>query len=337
MSKEQHQLQQQQQQQQHQKTSVIRNVEQTVKTPVDVEKPYVCSVCGKSFTSLLSLKGHVAGSGHRGGYSQYIKEGREEKKITIKPKYEGKEISIPDPYAHLKQMLITFGVSEKNSEAIVKYMEPYSVDDIFKLVEACSTYMPRSRLRLFIESWANVRNIPIPQEIEEELGINRGEQYYYRYRRPRYEGEEDLKSTSGVAQLLSGIGNLIKSLQPQTPQPSNTDNSMVSALQEQINTLQSKLDDTTKKLEESEKRRMEEKIKSLESEIQKIREERQGRTTQLDLSLQMLKNLDKKITKALEIMEKFIFHSIEGKPKPERSESPEASRVELPPELYEEE
>jgi len=47
-------------------------------------KPFVCAICGKGFDSLVSLKRHVASTGHKGGADAY-----EEKKPTPPPPHLG--------------------------------------------------------------------------------------------------------------------------------------------------------------------------------------------------------------------------------------------------------
>ncbi len=159
---------------------------QSVSQPMSV-KPFVCPECGKGYDKWKSLMGHGLGA-HRIRFKEadFVPAGggEEASRKLEKPREDG--ISIPDPYSHLKQMLVTFGVSDKNSAGVVKFMEPYSVDDLYKLIEVSAEYMPRSRLKLFVESWCNVRRIPIPPEIERELGISIPEQFNYRRPYQRY-------------------------------------------------------------------------------------------------------------------------------------------------------
>gem|GEM_PF-4030643 len=277
----------------------------------------------------MSLKKHCAASHHGQGWQHY-KERSSGVGEAVRPRYE-QEPAIPDPYEHLRQMLMIFGVSDKNARAIVKYVEPYGVDHIPKLVEAASTYMPRDRLRLFVESWCNVRRIPLPPELAEELGIElarpiRFHYGYYDYRRPRYEGESDYSS---LASVISAIGNLIKSVgtnQHQTP-PS-TSSEVISGLQSQISTLQEELKTLRSQLEE-------ERRKSLERELEQLRkrlEELEKRPS--DVESKRLDIIDRRLGDIADLLKKVVESSIVPVTPPKRKESAESSRVEeLPPEL----
>jgi len=156
---------------------------------------YTCDICGKSFQLGGSLKAHKLRS-HK------ISPKGERRETPSKEEGEKEEKpSIPDPYGHLERMLITFGVSDRNAKAVLEYMSSYSVDDLGKLIECTAEYLPRSRLKLFIESWANVRGISIPFEIAEQLEINSPlpPRSYTRYsRRPSW-GEEEPADNPFVA------------------------------------------------------------------------------------------------------------------------------------------
>jgi len=282
-------------------TSVIYSAEQPANSAIDdaVEKPFVCSVCGKRFKTLSSLKGHVAGSGHKGGSSQYLR-GEEERGISKVKEVE--EPSIPDPYQHLQQMLITFGLTEKNSGAIVEFMKSYSVDDLYKLVEVCGEYMPRSRLKLFIESWANVRGILIPPEIEESLGIDvqpRGFIHYPRsYRRPVYEDEVSSRQDA-LSVIMQGLVDMNKILlskvtnNPNPNPPATTDNSKIDLLLEKFNNL----DERLKRLEEGEAKKFKEK--ELEVQRESINKQYEVQKAGLDLIKQQLQSINRKTDLAL--------------------------------------
>ena len=186
----------------------------------DNEADYVCPQCGKTFKSERSLKGHML-KAHGMPWSGTRKVHKTEE-VSPKPEVvEGP--TIPDPYEHLFRMLTIFGVSEKNAEAIVEFMTHYDVDRLDKLIKACQEYMPRSRLKLFVEAWCNVRGIPIPPEIQEDLGIDiqpRGVVHYPRsYRRPVY--EDEVQHQDAVATVLGKIMDqntmLLSRLTPPNP------------------------------------------------------------------------------------------------------------------------
>jgi len=293
----------------------------------DIEAGYTCDICGRSFDNEKSLKMHKLRA-HRVSPHQ-PKRGEGGRATTVRPRYEPQP-AIPDPYEHLRQMLMIFGVSDKNARAIVKYVEPYGVDHLPKLVEAASTYMPRDRLRLFIESWCNVRRIPLPPELAEELGIElarpiRFHYGFYNHRRPRYEGEADYNS---LASVITAIGNLIKSVDANRHQtPPSSPNEVISSLQDQIVSLQEEVKTLRSQLEE-------ERRKSLERELEEMKkrlEELEKRPS--DVESKKLDILDKRLGDIAEMLKKVVESSIVPVQPPKREESPESTRVELPPEL----
>jgi len=295
----------------------------------DISPRFVCDICGRSFDNEKSLKMHKLRA-HR--VSPHRPKRGEGGRATRLPRYEA-EPSIPDPYQHLKRMLMVYGLSEKNADAIVEFVKPYGVDHLPKLVEAASTYMPRDRLRLFVESWCNVRRIPLPPELAEELGIElarpiRFHYGYYDHRRPRYEGESDYSS---LASVITAIGNLLKGVgtnQHQTP-PS-TSNEVISGLQNQISTLQEELKTLRSQLEEERRRALEKELKELR---EKVKELEKGKMA--DKEVKKLDILDKRLADLTSLLSKIVESSIvpvQVQP-PKREESAESTRVELPPEL----
>ena len=193
--------QQQQQEQQHNSNRtgpLITPLERDVSLSVPSDTSLSCPVCGKVFdrgdlmSSFNSVKMHCIKSHGRKLQPYELGLGEEEKapsppkRPAARAEEEGRP-SIPDPYEHLRQMLITFGLGDKNAGAVCKFMESYSVDDLYKLIEGAAEYLPRSRLKLFIESWANVRGIPIAPGLQEELGISNMPTSYGRYGYQQYD------------------------------------------------------------------------------------------------------------------------------------------------------
>jgi flagellar biosynthesis chaperone FliJ len=271
---------------------------------VDVERSstmttstFTCDICGKEFNSENSLKFHKIRV-HKVG-----SEKPERGESKPKPKYEQEESVIPDPYHHLKNMLIVFGVNERNANAIVEYMKPYSVDDLYKLVEACQTYMPRSTLKLFVESWANIRHTPIPPEIAERLDINMppSSSYTGYSRRPRYEGEDDdlvqLSKRRLYEEEAKRIAAERRLLEESNQSKGNKDdvNPQVAALQSTIDELKRRIEkqeetekELRRKLEEAEKKRLEDTINSLRDEIRELRNEQNRLRNQYDVAIHMM-------------------------------------------------
>jgi len=320
-------------------------------------KPFVCAICGKGFNSLVSLKRHVASTGHKGGADAYV-----EKRPTPPPSPARRpspmeEMGVPDPYQHLKQTLKVFGLSERDASAVVKFMEPYGVDDLYKLVEAASTYMPRTRLRLFIESWANIRRIPIPPEIEEELGLNiEHPRYGYGYspyiprRRPRYENEVDdrdptlfaigrelgelrasLKGGAGGAENSPILQHILDRLSALEEKIAYSNDGELSALKERLARLEDNVQLQIKRIEI-------EATKEIEKQKLEIAKE----------TLTILKNIQQSFSERGDLLTKALISMGTGRPIPLEDRPPREAREEapdfdevaekyLPPELIESE
>jgi len=270
------------------------------------QEQFVCPECGKSFSKESSLKAHMLAK-HR--IAVQWRKGREAPSPATRESGKGRgeeeeELGIPDPYEHLRQMLITFGLRPKDADAVVKFMEPYSVDDIYKLLEATSTYMPKSRLRLFIESWCNVRQIPVPPEIAEDLGLDLATPAHYNYsyrfgrmRRSIYENEPEPPKESTAA-IINSLGNFIRSISPPTPKADN--NNYVNAVLQQNQQLQAEIAKLREELRKQE-------LEMLKKEIERLREEmkyQRGVTNQFDLTLKLLDNLHDTVKDAVDFVKK---------------------------------
>jgi len=256
--------------------------------PPTGEDKYCCPECGKCFTSIQALRGHCNVTGHR-----FPEELKRRKTVTKKHTEEHEEASVPDPYQHLAQMLKAFGLSEKNITAVITFMKPYSVDNLFKLTEVLREYMPKSKLKLFIESWANVRGIPIPYRIKRELGI--GTMNMPTYTQPGFvedpevrealmllerkglktdvlfKRQENGREISGIYELLKV---LVEKLVPSPPTSTPNDGVVQSLMQENA-----RLRERLEKLEEElEKRKLIEPIQKELNEV-KQRLEKVSQTT----------------------------------------------------------
>jgi hypothetical protein len=257
----------------------------------------------------------------------------------FKPRYEQtpEESSIPDPYHHLKNMLIVFGVNERNANAIVEYMKPYSVDDLYKLIEAASTYMPKSTLKLFCESWANVRHIPIPPEIAERLDINMPQSSSYTgySRRPRYENNSNDMLTLFIAQQKSQTDILLEQVRQQGElirsllinRSTNDDSSKNNALESRLQALETELAETRKQLDAERQRRLEQELEALKKEIAELKSRPQTTTAEL----KKLDIVDKRLEDLTRLFEIIVKSSVEppSHPKPKESKSSELSIEEL--------
>jgi hypothetical protein len=257
----------------------------------------------------------------------------------FKPRYEQtpEESSIPDPYQHLKNMLIVFGVNERNANAIVEYMKPYSVDDLYKLVEACQTYMPRSTLKLFVESWANIRHTPIPPEIAERLDINipPSSSYTGYSRRPKYEGDSNDMLTLFIAQQKSQTDILLEQVRQQGElvrslllnRSTNDDSSKNNALESRLQALETELAETRKQLDAERQRRLEQELEALKKEIAELKSRPQTTTAEL----KKLDIVDKRLEDLTRLFEIIVKSSVEppSHPKPKESKSSELTVEEL--------
>ena len=302
----------------------------------DVTLGLICEVCGKSFETESSLEAHKLRT-HR--IPRKSMAGRGESEFKAKPKYEqaSEESSIPDPYQHLKNMLIVFGVSEKNANAIVEYMKPYSVDDLYKLVEACQTYMPRSTLKLFVESWSNIRHTPIPPEIAERLDINipPSSSYTGYSRRPKYEGDSNDMLTLFIAQQKSQTDILLEQVRQQGElirslllnRSSDDDSSKNNVLESRISSLESELSETRKLLEKEREERIKMEIEALKKEIAELKSRPQTTTAEL----KKLDIVDKRLEDLTRLFEIIVKSSVEppSHPKPKESKSSELTIEEL--------
>ncbi len=244
--------------------------------PSDVEK-YCCPECGKCFTSIQALRGHCNVTGHK-----FPEELKKRKTVSKKPPTSTEqEESMPDPYEHLAQMLKAFGLADKNITAVITFMKPYSVDNLFKLTEVLREYMPKTKLKLFIEAWANVRGITIPFKIKKELGIvnvsysqttvmddpELREALYILERKGiktdvLFQRQENGKEIAGIYEILKV---LIEKLVPSQPTSSPSDGIVTSLMQENA-----RLRERLEKLEEElEKRKL---IEPIQKELNEVKQ-----------------------------------------------------------------
>lgn len=273
------QRQQEQQQNRDRTGSSLTPLERDESPFVASDTSLACPVCSKVFdkgdlvSSFNSVKMHcIKSHGRQLKPSDFGLETEElahpsPRKPAARAEEEGRP-SIPDPYEHLKTMLTTFGLSSKNAAAISKYMESYSVDDLYKLIEGAAEYLPRSRLKLFIESWANVRGIPIAPELQEELGISHmptsygrygPQQYDYRYGRRERDWQEPKDEVSQIIEKEYDELRRIRVIQ--ALQGGGEDGSEVKTLRDEVLGLRDEL-----------QRRRDSKVEALERELQEERE-----------------------------------------------------------------
>jgi len=318
----------------------------TTSTTAEESLPYYCGSCGKRFASLSSLKGHVASTRHvmPSEFRKSVKSADADvdvdEKSKPKTKYEqaSEESTIPDPYQHLKNMLIVFGVNEKNANAIVEYMKPYSVDDLYKLVEACQTYMPRSTLKLFVESWSNIRHTPIPPEIAERLDINipPSSSYTGYSRRPKYESDSSDMLTLFIAQQKSQTDILLEQVRQQGElirslllnRSTNDDSPKNNALEARLQALENELAETRKQLDAERQRRLEQELEALKKEIAELKSKPQTTTAELK-RLDILNDRLGDLTRLFEIIVRSSVEVPEKPPKRRESKSSELTVEEL--------
>lgn len=268
---------------------------------------YCCDVCGKCFETIHQLRGHCASTGHPFPDRYRKKEEEVKPMLKTRKKVEEEEQGIPDPYEHLSQMLKAFGVRDKDVTAIITFMRNYDVDNLHKLTEVLREYMPRTKLRLFLEAWANVRGLRIPYSLRKEFGLTPSTPTYIPPRRTPTTILEDpevrealmLLEQKGIRTdvLLTqqrgngyepGIFSLLKTLIDKlvpSPSPSSSDNTAIQSLIQENQRLRERLE----KLEsELEKRKL---IEPLEKEIQEVKSRLEKISTSTDAQVEFVKGI----------------------------------------------
>ena len=243
--------------------SVDESFDEAVDEGVDVETPsvsrHVCDVCGKEFDSFQGLRMHKVRVHHSG-------QGVGGSLATI-------EAQVPDALSNLNSFLRIFGLSPKDSEAVCKYMENFDLNDLNRLNAALrDVAMPLPRRRLLIESWANVRNIQVPLNLQKELNIQPmpsfGPSPYGPYEQPQPK-REDLN----IFSYLIEWERLKRESQPQQPQVvAQTNNEEL--LREELNRLREEhrkeVEDLKRELQKEREERLFSEIRRLEDQIKRI-------------------------------------------------------------------
>ena len=304
---------------------------------------FVCEICGKTFDNERSLRGHMLRA-HRvskgkSPSSPRVRSGEGGGLATI----DDEEREVPDVWKRLEELLTMFGLKQKSINKIITHMRQgdYSPDDFYVLnedlrVEGVNT---EDRRRI-IELWCRIRGL---DDFEIENVLRRLKLIHNHYKRNfiRYEDHVYEATNSGnlqrggrseIAEMLSGIAQLLRELRPEYnhPQPPNNgDSSYVQALIEQNRHLQQQIQQLQQQLQQKEIEFLRSEIKRLEQQLQESR----GNKSEIDITLKKLDILDKRLGEIVEFV-KDLARPPE-KP-PEREESPEASKIEedlVPPEM----
>ena len=199
--------------------------------------------------------------------------------------------TVPDALLTLQKKLMTYGLSQRDSNAVVDYMSSYDVDDLFALDRALTNIgMARPRRLLFMGSWITERGIPIGPKLAKELGLDR--EFTPRpTRRSWYErgypsSEEDLRQGGTI---LHGMANVIRAMKEtegaktdpelmrqlgrlETEVEHITKNPPINAGNDQVIAgLQTQVSELSKKLDEEKERRLFDKIDNLTKEVQDVK------------------------------------------------------------------
>jgi hypothetical protein len=243
------------------------DIEVSTPTTEPISEGFTCPICGKQFSKPTSMRMHMLKS-HRA-------TSKGEPPLTTET-----QAQVPDALSNLNSFLRIFGLSPKDSEAVCKYMENFDLNDLNRLNAALrDVAMPLPRRRLLIESWANVRNIQVPLNLQKELNIQPpsipsyghygpfSPSPYGPYEQPQPK-QEDL------------IDKLLKweELKLRSQQSPNQVNPLENQYQMQIQTLQEQIRDLkeshTKEVQllreqlmKKDQERLEEKIRSLEERL----------------------------------------------------------------------
>jgi hypothetical protein len=253
--------------------------DEAVDEGVDVETPsvsrHVCDVCGREFDSLQGLRMHKVRVHHSGqgvGTLPYPME-------------------IPDALTQLKDFLRVFGLNERDSQAVIKYMEAYSIDDLVRLNMALRDIgLALNRRKLLIESWANLRNIPIVEPLRKELNIQPMPSFgpsspyglYGEQPQPKQEDMIDKLLKWEELKLRSQIG-------PSQTNPLEAQaqyQAQVESLRQEIQSLKEthskEIQSFKEALEKKEREILENRVRALEEQLRRLEESPRGETYKLD-------------------------------------------------------
>jgi len=258
--------------------------DESVDEGVDVETPsvsrHVCDVCGREFSTFQGLKMHKVRVHHIGegvGTLPYPME-------------------IPDALTQLKDFLRVFGLNERDSQAVIKYMEAYSIDDLVRLNMALRDIgLALNRRKLLIESWANLRNIPIVEPLRKELNIQPmpsfgpsmpspyGPSYgFMEQPQPKQEDMIDKLLKWEELKLRSQIG-------PSQTNPLEAQaqyQAQVESLRQEIQSLKEthskEIQSFKEALEKKEREILENRVRALEEQLRRLEESPRGETYKLD-------------------------------------------------------
>jgi len=217
----------------------------------DIDADIVCDVCGKKFSSEISLKMHKVRA-HRSTSN------------TPSPRDRDAEPSVPDALELLRNQLLIYGLGQRSVDAVIDYMKSYHVDDLEALSRALTDVgMPANMKRLFFESWIRLRGLSPPIHLLKKLGITSVTHSFNSYDATPLEHQKP----SSLVELINGIVSLIKTLKDDfTPQAHNGGNNEV---------LQSILKENERLRNEISKLREEmvrKELESLKAEIQRLKE-----------------------------------------------------------------
>ena len=306
---------------------------------IDLENrsEFVCEICGKRFDNERSLKGHMLRA-HR------LAKGKSpspRRSTTI----DKEEREVPDVWQRLQELLEMFGLRQKSINKIITHMRQgdYSPDDFYVLNEdLCVEGVNKEDRRRIIELWCRIRGLN-DLEIENvlrRLGLSHNHKrrsiIYEDYYEPTNSRNLQRGGRSEIAEMLSGIAQLLRELRPEYnhPQPPNNgDSSYVQALIEQNRQLQQQIQQLQQQLQQKEIEFLRSEIKRLEEQLQESR----GNKSEIDITLKKLDILDKRLGEIVE----FVKDLAKPPKRPAREEAPEASQIEedlVPSEIvYEEE
>jgi hypothetical protein len=189
-------------------------------------------------------------------------------------------MEIPDALSQLKDFLRVFGLNERDSSAVAKYMESFDLNDLNRLNAALrDVAMPLPRRRLLIESWANVRNIQVPLNLQKELNIQPMPSFGPSMPSP-YGSSYGFMEQPQKREDLDLFDRLIKweSLKMQSQQQTIAQPNLENQYQQQIETLRLELqkaqenyraevEKLKEELRRKEQERLEERLRSLEERL----------------------------------------------------------------------